>query len=135
VPFAAAFLQQAQQLDLTVVLATSSNPDEVDANLAVIGCRRQDFMVVDKDDARTSKPAPDVFAVALQRVSAKPGDAIALGDTRWDGEAAGRTGVPFWGVLTGAGTRAELEAGGASHIFPDLVALGEGLRRALSPAG
>jgi phosphoglycolate phosphatase-like HAD superfamily hydrolase len=122
-------------LGIPVVLATSSNPEEVDANLAVIGAQRSDFIVVDRDDAHTSKPAPDVFAVGLERSRAAPDEAVALGDTRWDGEAAARIRVPFWGVLTGAGTPAELEAGGAARIFADLFAAGQALQTALWRAG
>jgi membrane protein len=78
---------------------------------------------VDKDDIETSKPAPDVFAVALKRSGADPAGAAAVGDTRWDAEAATRLQVASYGVLTGAGTREELHAGGASNVFADLPAL------------
>ncbi len=61
------FLDGIRKLDIRPVLATSSNPDEVAANLRVIGARPEDFLIVDSDDIETSKPAPDVFAVALER--------------------------------------------------------------------
>ena len=111
------------------MLATSSNPDEVAANLRIIGARPEDFLIVDKDDIETSKPAPDVFAIALQRSGAKPDRAAAVGDSRWDAEAATKIGVVFWGVLTGAGTEEELRLGGASQVFRDLPALLDYLRR------
>ena len=117
------FLAGIRDLGIRPVLASSSNPDEVEANLEVIGGRPENFLIVDKDDIGTSKPAPDVFAVALQRSGARAGEAAAVGDTRWDGEAAGKVGVRFFGVLTGAGTREEMEAGGAEEIFADLLAL------------
>ena len=91
--------------------------------------RSEDFLIVDKDDIATSKPAPDVFAIALERSGAKPDRAAAVGDTRWDAEAATKIGVVFWGVLTGAGTEEELHLGGASQIFRDLPALLDYLRR------
>ena len=105
------------------MLATSSKPDEVAANLRVVGARPEDFLIVDKEDIETSKPAPDVFAVALERSAANPDQAAAVGDTRWDGEAATRIGVTFWGVLTGAGTEEELRLGGAQQVFRDMPAL------------
>ncbi len=46
--------------------------------------------------------------------------AAAVGDTRWDAEAATKIGVVFWGVLTGAGTEEELRLGGAPQVFRDL---------------
>jgi Predicted phosphatases len=105
------------------VLATSSNPDEVAANLRVIGESPDHFLVVDRDDIETSKPAPDVFAVALERSGAAKARAAAVGDTRWDAEAASKIEVVFYGVLTGAGKPDELRAGGAKETFDDLGSL------------
>jgi beta-phosphoglucomutase-like phosphatase (HAD superfamily) len=122
-PGVSEFLEGIRQLEIRPVLATSSNPEEVAANLGVIGKRPEDFLIVDKDDIETSKPAPDVFAVALKRSGARPEQAAAVGDTRWDGEAATKTGVVFWGVLTGAGTEEALRLGGAQQVFRDLRAL------------
>jgi phosphoglycolate phosphatase-like HAD superfamily hydrolase len=117
------FLRALRLLELGPVLASSSKPDEVEANLAVIGESPDDFLVIDKDDIETSKPAPDVFGVALERSGARPDAAAAVGDTRWDGEAASKVGVRFFGLLTGAGTEEELRQGGATAIFPTLAAL------------
>ncbi|HEX3629008.1 MAG TPA: HAD family hydrolase [Candidatus Dormibacteraeota bacterium] len=123
VPGVTEFLRGLQELEVRPVLASSSNPDEVEANLAVIGETPDHFLIVDKDDIETSKPATDVFGVALERAGASPEQAAAVGDTRWDAEAAVKVGVVFYGVLTGAGRREELEAGGAKRVFPDLVSL------------
>jgi beta-phosphoglucomutase-like phosphatase (HAD superfamily) len=117
------FLAGLGRLGIRPVLASSSNPDEVKANLAVIGQSPDNYLVVDKDDIETSKPAPDVFGVALERSKAQPADAAAVGDTRWDGEAARKAGVRFFGMLTGAGRRAELEAAAADKVLPDLASL------------
>src|SRR2546423_7508960 len=129
VPGVAEFLEGIRKLEIRPVLATSSNPDEVAANLRVIGARPEDFLIVDRDDIETSKPAPDVFAVALERSGAKADRAAAVGGTRWDGEAATKLGVVFWGVLTGAGTEEELRLGGAQQVFRDLPALLDFVRR------
>ena len=122
------FLAGIRELGMRPVLASSSKPNEVEANLRVIGERPEHFLIVDKDDIGTSKPAPDVFAVALQRSGAQPREAAAVGDTRWDEEAAAKVGVRFFGVLTGAGTQEELNAAGAEGVFGDLLTLLEFLR-------
>ncbi len=119
----AEFLAALPALHIRAVLASSSKPDEVKANLAVIGESPEHFLVIDKDDIETSKPAPDVFGVALERSRSRPADTAAVGDTRWDGEAASKVGVRFFGVLTGAGRRDELESAGAAALFADLPAL------------
>ncbi|HEY0491862.1 MAG TPA: HAD family hydrolase [Candidatus Dormibacteraeota bacterium] len=117
------FLSGLESLRIRPVLATSSGPDEVETNLGILGLKPEQFLVVDRDDIGTSKPAPDVFTIALQRSGVPADQAVAVGDTRWDGESAGKSGIAFWGVLTGAGTDQELRLGGASEIFPDLPAL------------
>ena len=117
------FLAGLEQLDIRPVLATSSGPDEVETNLGILGLRPDQFLVVDRDDIGTSKPAPDVFATALQRSGVPAQEAAAVGDTRWDGDSARQAGLTFWGLLTGAGTEEELRLGGAAEIFPDLPAL------------
>lgn len=128
VPGVTQFLAGIKELGMRPVLASSSKPDEVEANLRVIGERAEHFLIVDKDDIGTSKPAPDVFAVALRRSGAQPSEAAAVGDTRWDAEAASKVQVRFFGVLTGAGTRDELDAAGADRVFSDLLSLLEFLR-------
>jgi phosphoglycolate phosphatase-like HAD superfamily hydrolase len=117
------FLAGLTSLQIRPVLGTSSGPDEVKANLRVIGETPDHFLVVDKDDIETSKPAPDVFGVALERSRVPAADAAAVGDTRWDAEAATRAKVTAYGVLTGGGTREELLAGGAEQVFDGLDAL------------
>ena len=45
------------------------------------------------DDAEESKPAPDIIQAALKRAKAAPAEAIMIGDTPYDVEAARRAGV------------------------------------------
>jgi len=122
-PGAVDFLAALETLKVRPVLATSSGPDEVRANLAILGRVPEEFLVVDADDIGSSKPAPDVFAIALERSGIPADQAAAVGDTRWDGESAGESGISFWGVLTGGGTEEELRLGGASETFKDLAEL------------
>jgi HAD superfamily hydrolase (TIGR01509 family) len=117
------FLLSLDALGIRPVLATSSGPDEVEMNLGILGLKPEQFLVVDSDDIGTSKPAPDAFALALQRSGVSADQAVAVGDTRWDGESSAKSGIAFWGVLTGGGTEEELRLGGASEIFKDLEAL------------
>jgi beta-phosphoglucomutase-like phosphatase (HAD superfamily) len=123
VAFVSEFLAGLRQRRIRPILASSSKPDEVEANLKVINERPQNFLIIDKDDIKTSKPAPDVFGIALERSGATAEGAAAVGDTRWDGEAARKVGVRFFGVLTGAGTEKELRDGGAERVFLTLKEL------------
>jgi HAD superfamily hydrolase (TIGR01509 family) len=123
VAYAREFLAAVRESGHHIVLATSSDLEEVAANLKVLAEDPAHFVIVDSDDVHASKPAPDIFTAALARSGRSASEAVAIGDTRWDGESAGQSGIAFWGVLTGSGTTAELRQGGAAQVFPDLKAL------------
>jgi phosphoglycolate phosphatase-like HAD superfamily hydrolase len=65
------------------------------------------------DDAASSKPAPDIVEAALAKAGVAAADAVMVGDTRYDIEAAHRAGVPCVALLCGGAdpsTLAEAEA-------------------------
>src|ERR1700755_1124233 len=53
------------------------------------------------EDAKDSKPAPDIFQVVLERLKIAGADAVAIGDTPYDASAAGKAGIAAIGVLCG----------------------------------
>ena len=53
------------------------------------------------DDAESSKPDPDIVAVALRRLRSAPEEALMVGDTPYDVEAARRAGVACIGFRSG----------------------------------
>ena len=74
----------------------------------------------------TSKPAPDIFAVAVRKAGVEPGETLAVGDTPYDVSAAGKSGVATIALLSGGFARAELERAGAAAIYDDAAALLDG---------
>ena len=70
-----------------------------------------------------SKPAPDIFALALERLELDPGRTMVVGDTRWDIEAAAKVGLAVVAVRTGGWTRSDLEAAGAAAVYEDVAEL------------
>jgi HAD superfamily hydrolase (TIGR01509 family) len=78
---------------LTAVAASSASKEDLKALLKVAGV---DDLMDDKtssDDAEASKPDPDILHAALMRAEASPAEAIMIGDTPYDIEAARRAGV------------------------------------------
>ncbi len=55
-------------------------------------------LVVARQDRFRPKPRPDQLLHALQKLRVEPEDAVFIGDSSWDAEAARAGGVPFLGV-------------------------------------
>lgn len=56
----------------------------------------------------------------MRRSGAKPGQAVLVGDTRFDALGAAEAGIACIGVTYGFGTREELEQGGAVAVFDSM---------------
>jgi phosphoglycolate phosphatase-like HAD superfamily hydrolase len=69
------------------------------------------------DDAEESKPDPDIVQAALKRVKCKPAEAIMLGDTPYDIEAARRAGVAIVALECGGWSAPDLS--GAIEVYKD----------------
>jgi len=103
-----------------LVLASSCAADEIDQYKAIAGITDMTDHDVTADDAGSSKPSPDIFLQALDRLAPiGPSQTCVVGDTKYDGEAARRAGVPFLGLLCGGSSKDELERSGAIAIYRD----------------
>jgi HAD superfamily hydrolase (TIGR01509 family) len=78
---------------LTAVAASSASKDDLKALLKVAGVEDLMDEKTSSDDAEDSKPDPDIIHAALKRAPASPAEAIMIGDTPYDIEAARRAGV------------------------------------------
>jgi len=123
-PGAAPLLATVAGRGVQVVLATSSPEQDLDELLAAIGA---DEGVIDEivhgDMVSSSKPAPDIFAVALERLGLDAEQTMVVGDTRWDIDAAAKVGLAVVAVLTGGSTREQLEDAGAVAVYHDVAEL------------
>lgn len=115
---------------LTVVLASSTEEEEVDHYIDLIGIKDLIDGRTTSADVDATKPEPDIIVAA--RSIAGPGDAFLIGDSPWDCEAAKRGGVPTVGVLTGGFARSELEGAGANVVYEDLPELADHLNELLT---
>jgi HAD superfamily hydrolase (TIGR01509 family) len=111
----------------TVVLASSAKQDEVDHYLDQLDAREIADDWTMSDDVESTKPAPDLVQAALDKAGASADDAVMVGDTTWDIEAAQRAGVPTIAVRTGGFGRDELEEAGAAAVFDSVAELRERL--------
>ncbi|BDI22581.1 HAD family hydrolase [Herbiconiux sp. L3-i23] len=116
-----------------VVLASSAPQEELDILLKVLEADDLIDAATTSSDVETAKPEPDVIGVALEKAGVEPDEAIMVGDTRWDIEAARRAGVDTIAVLTGGRGKTELVEAGAVAVHTDVAELFEELDR--SPIG
>src|SRR5262249_36566470 len=73
---------------------------------------------VSSDDADRSKPAPDIFAASLEKLGGiSPADAVTVGDTRFDIEAAKKAGLKTIAFLCGGTPESVLRETGAIAIY------------------
>ncbi|HEY2290771.1 MAG TPA: HAD family hydrolase [Thermoanaerobaculia bacterium] len=86
-------LERMKRDGLKLVVATSSPQDEVEKAVDILGVRDLLDDVTSASDAGKSKPDPDVVQAALDCVGLPAGDAIMLGDTPYDIQAASKVGV------------------------------------------
>ena len=107
-----------------VVLASSSNEDDLSYFLDQLGVADL-VQYTTADDVERSKPHPDVVHTALEKAGTE--DAVMVGDSRWDIEAAARAGLETVCVITGGWSEQELRDAGAVAVFDSLVALRERL--------
>jgi beta-phosphoglucomutase-like phosphatase (HAD superfamily) len=84
------------------------------------------------DDAERSKPHPDIFKATLKKLGLSPKQVLALGNTPYDTEAAGKAGIWAVGVTTGGWSKRskkELLAAGCIEVYTDVADLLEHFER------
>jgi HAD superfamily hydrolase (TIGR01509 family) len=106
-----------------VVLATSAKPEELDHYLEMLEASERADAWTSSEDVESTKPEPDLVQAALQKLGAGPEDAVMIGDTPWDVEAAKRAGVGTIAVLTGGFAAEELRDAGALAVYESVAEL------------
>ena len=108
-----------------VVLASSAKEDEVDHYLDLLDARELADGWTTSDDVEATKPEPDLVQAAIDKAGG--GEAVMVGDTTWDCEAAKRAGIETVAVLTGGFAEAELREAGAVAVYLSMSDLRESL--------
>jgi len=104
----------------SVALASSAKADEVDTYKRIARIEDLISKETSSDDVERSKPHPDIFQAALARLGGVlPSEAIVVGDTPYDAEAAGKAGLAIVGVRCGGFPESDLRAAGCMAIYQD----------------
>jgi HAD superfamily hydrolase (TIGR01509 family) len=108
---------------LTAVAASSAKREELEPLLKIAGAESLMDETTSSDDADASKPDPDIVHAALGRARAAAGEALMIGDTPYDIDAARRAGVGAIAFRCGGWSDADLAGAIAVYDGPsDLLA-------------
>ena len=103
-----------------IALASSAKGEELQFYKKRAGISDLVDMETSSSDAEKSKPHPDIFLAALERLPGiRPEDAVIVGDTPYDAEAAQKAGVRTIGMLCGGWTEQKLRDAGCVAVFKD----------------
>jgi HAD superfamily hydrolase (TIGR01549 family) len=108
-----------------VVLASSAKQNELDHYLDLLDARDLADAWTSSADVEATKPSPDLVHAALDKAGTT--EAVMVGDTSWDCEAARQAGVGTIAVLTGGFAEQELRDAGAMAVFESADELRERL--------
>jgi len=103
-----------------IALASSGKEDEVEHYQKLMGIEKLVDCQTTADDVAHSKPKADVFIAALRTLGhLSPRQAVAIGDTPYDVEAAKKIDLPTIALLCGGFPEDELRNAAAVAIFRD----------------
>jgi HAD superfamily hydrolase (TIGR01509 family) len=109
----------------TVVLSSSAKAEEVDHYVDLLDAREIVDGWTTSADVDATKPEPDLIQVVVEKAGG--GDAVMVGDSTWDCEAAQRAGLETVAVLTGGFSEDELRDAGAVAVYHSIDDLRESL--------
>jgi HAD superfamily hydrolase (TIGR01509 family) len=118
-PGAADLLRACAARDLKVVLASSASEKELAVLRKALDADDAIAAVTSGSDADSTKPAPDIVRVALDRAGLAPENVVFVGDSVWDVEASSQLGIPCIGLTSGGLSATELHDAGAVETYDD----------------
>lgn len=92
-PGVIALLDEARDSGISLAVASSSHHHWVDGHLSRIGLLDRFDEIVCADDVARTKPAPDLYLLACERIGCRPADCVAFEDSPAGSEAAKTAGL------------------------------------------
>src|SRR5688572_19321302 len=116
-PGARELVERIKKSGCRIVVASSAEREELDRLLEVADVADLIERTTSSDDAERSKPSPDIVCGALKSGKLDASEAIMIGDTPYDVEAATRAGVAIIAFRSGGWHDDDLA--GAAAIYDD----------------
>jgi len=119
-PMVRELLERVRADGTKIALASSAKQDELEAYKKAAHIEDLLQAETSTDDAEKSKPSPDIFEAAMQRLgTVDPAQVVVIGDTPYDAEAAGKAGLRSIGVLCGGWPADALKRAGCIATYRD----------------
>ena len=106
-----------------ISLASSADASELKIYERLAGISDITESSTSADDADRSKPHPDIFEAALAKLKLSSDRVLALGDTPYDAEAAGKASIRTIGVMSGGWSKQDLKLAGCIEVYRDVADL------------
>lgn len=104
-----------------IALASSAKKDEIEKYKKLMNISDLLDEETSSDDAEESKPAPDIFQAALEKLGRiKKDKVLVIGDTPYDAQAAVKAELKIIGVQSGGWTREKLLEEGCFKVYRDI---------------
>ena len=117
-PQVRALFERLNSDGILIALASSAKSDEIKTYKSIMDVEGLTAQETSADDVEKSKPHGDIFEVALKKLgNPLPDQAIAIGDTAYDAEAAAKAGVKTIGFLCGGWSKQELMKAGCITVY------------------
>ena len=117
IPGVRELLQRAKAAGIKIAVASSSDKDDLQVMKQVAHIDDLVDTETSAADTERAKPHPDIFQTALKKVGFDAAQCIALGDTPYDAESAGKAGIRTIGVTTGGWSKPDLLAAGCAEVY------------------
>jgi HAD superfamily hydrolase (TIGR01509 family) len=120
-PDARRLMETLKERGHAVVLASSAKKEEIEHYIELLDAAEVADAWTSSADVEQTKPNPDLVQTALEKAGG--GEAVMIGDSVWDVEAAKRAGIPTIAIRTGGFGHDELVEAGAACVFDSIDAL------------
>ncbi|MBT2535518.1 HAD family hydrolase [Arthrobacter sp. ISL-69] len=110
-------LAQCYEGGFAVALASSAREEDLAALRATLHADSYIHTATSANDAKESKPDPDILVAALEGAGVLAEDVVYVGDAVWDVYAAARLGIPTIGLTCGGTSAGELLEAGAVEVY------------------
>jgi HAD superfamily hydrolase (TIGR01509 family) len=113
-------LERVRDAGAKIALASSAKADELKAYKKILNIADLIDVETSSNDAERSKPHPDIFEAVVERLKGLSSDhMLAIGDTPYDAEAAGKAGLAIIGVRCGGWAEDDLRSAGCKAVYND----------------